>query len=658
MRVFSPVLAGCAAFMFQAAGAAQPGLIDQPSAAQIPGLCAKTIKEAKARIEKLKALPLTQANAKTVLTQWNQLDIILQDTWGPIGLLKETSPRADVRKSAEACDLELSALPNAYLQSEALYQRVLAVKPDDAIDAAARQSILDDFTERGVSLAGPARARVKAIFDRLDQLGLDYNRNTRDAATKLAFPEAALQGVPANALKGRTRDAQGNYVFGLDYPELDAIMQFAEVEATRKAFSEAFGRIGGQANLDILKEAVGLRLELARLFGDSSFADWNIKRRMAGSAAEVRRFLTEVYGRVETLERTELEELRQQKAMLTGAANAQLHSWDTAFYTQRLKKARYSVDQNDVRAQFPTEPTVAWMMKVTSELYGVTFKPKKGIKVWHPEVRGYDVFDTASGKYMSSFYLDMFPRDGKYKHAAAFPVRGVSLEVGRTPVAVLVTNFSKEGFDQEELDTLFHEFGHIMHMVLSKTRYVGAAAGVKWDFVEAPSQMYEAWSRRPETLALFAQGCPSCKPIDTQLIARMNEARKFGVGRRYATQWRYASFDIGIHDTTAADPLQTWIDIANKSPLGYTPGNLFPANFGHMMGGYQAGYYGYMWSEVLAMDMRSAFGNNFMDKALGARYRTLILQSGGERPAMELVSEFLGRKPNADAFFREITGQK
>jgi thimet oligopeptidase len=299
------------------------------------------------------------------------------------------------------------------------------------------------------------------------------------------------------------------------------------------------------------------------------------------------------------------------------------------------------------------------MMKVTSTLYGVEFRPNKSLPVWQADVRGYDVFESGSGKYLSSFYLDLFPRDGKYKHAAAFPIRGVSLAAGRTPVSVLVTNFNRDGFDQQELETLFHEFGHVMHGVLSRTRYVlNAGTRVKRDFVEAPSQMYEEWSRRPESIRLFAQVCPSCKPIDPKLIERMSASRAFGQGIRYARQRLFAAFDMSLHTSTPVDPMQTWMDLERTTPLGHESGTLFPAAFGHVMGGYAAGYYGYMWSEVMALDMRSAYGRNVMDTRVGARYRKLILESGGQRAPGELVEAFLGRKPTTEAFFREITGQQ
>lgn len=658
MKLQTTVLAALAALVLSNATAAQRGAILQPAAAEIPKLCDQSIAQAKTRIEALKALPLQRVNAKTVLYAWNALDMGLQDIGGPIGLLSETSPDPAVRKAAEACDLLLSALPNEYLQSAELFQRVKTLRTTNPIDAMARQSILDDFEERGVSLPAAKRERARVIFERLDKLSQDFSRNVRDVNTQLAFSEESLRGVLPSALANRAKDAQGSFLFGLDYPEYDAIMNNALVESTRKAFWTAFQQRGGQVNLDLLQEAVQLRLELAQLMGDQSYADWTLKRKMAGKAVAVTRFLDEVQGRVEALERKELDELRVEKVALTGDKDAVLKRWDVALLQQRLKQARYSVDQREVRAQFPIDPTIEWLMKVTSTLYGVQFKANKTLPVWQTDVRAYDVFDGASGKYLSSFYLDLFPRDGKYKHAAAFGVRGVSLAAGRTPVSVLVTNFNREGFNQDELETLFHEFGHILHGVLSKTRYVlNAGTGVKRDFVEAPSQMFEEWSRRPEALALFAQVCPSCKPIDPKLIERINASLAFGKGIKYARQRLYSAWDMSLHTAAAVDPMQAWIALESKTPLGYEAGTMMPAGFGHVMGGYQAGYYGYMWSEVMALDMRSAFGANVMDAKVGARYRKLILESGGQRAPSELVEAFLQRKPTADAFFREISGQ-
>jgi len=642
-----------------AAQAKQPGEIWQPQANVIGPRCDAVIADAKREIAKIEKLPPAQANQQSVLLAWNRIDILLQNVADPIYLLSEVSPKPDVRKAAEACVLKLSALDNQVYQSLALYKRFDALKPSDPIDVMARQIMLEQFEDRGVNLPADKRERARKIFDRLDKLQQDFARNLRDNKTKLTFTPEELRGVPADFLSTAKRDDQGNYLIGFDYPEVDAIMGYAENGETRRRFQLAFSKRGGEENLAILREVVSLRKELAGLQGYPSYATWSTRRKMVERPEVVEKFLADVASKVEEVEQRELAELAQEKARHTGAAGAKVNRWDVAFYQQRVKKARYSVDPQIVRAQFPTEPTVAWLMNVTSRLYGIEFRPNAKLPVWHTDVRGYDVHDRASGKYISSFYLDLFPREGKYKHAAAFGLRSVSTAAGRAPASALVTNFRRDGFDQNELETLFHEFGHVMHNVLSKTRYVmHAGTSVRRDFVEAPSQMYEEWARRPESLRLFNETCAACKPIDMQLVERMDAARQYGQGTKYARQRLYAAYDMALASEQPGEPMQVWIDMESKTPLGHVPGTQFPGAFGHIVGGYAAGYYGYMWSEVLALDMLSPFGDNLMDAKVGERYRHIVLENGGQVRPIELVEQFLGRKPSPEAFFKEITGSR
>jgi thimet oligopeptidase len=285
---------------------------------------------------------------------------------------------------------------------------------------------------------------------------------------------------------------------------------------------------------------------------------------------------------------------------------------------------------------------------------------------WADEVRYYDVFDRAPqgskeahGAFLGGVYLDLYPREGKYNHAAAFPVRMVSTLSGHKPVSALVANLDRAGLTHDELEVLLHEFGHVLHGVLSKARYADqGGTNVKRDFVEAPSQMFEEWTRHAEPLHLFAEVCPECPQLSAQTVERLRQARLFGIGIRYARQWQYASYDMVLHTDTPPDPLKAWIDIERKSRLGYVEGTLLPASFGHLVGGYAAGYYGYMWSEVLALDMLSAFHGKLLDPKEGMRFRKTILEQGGQRPPQQLVENFLGRKPNSDAFFAEITGAR
>lgn len=629
-----------------------------PSAADLPAQCEATLARAHRRIGALKAIPPGRRSAASLLGDWNRFQMEVDDLKGPLELASETHPDPALRAAAEACSLKLSALDAEYFQSEALYGLFKAARGKDEVERENLSRILESFDERGVGLTAERRAQARALFERLDALAQEFSRNVRDEKTMLAFTEAELAGVPAAYLAKAKRDGESKYLIGLDYPDAEAVLENASVEATRERFYRAFNRRGGEKNLAILAEVVQKWQELATLFGEKNYAALTLKHRMAGSVEAVDHFLAEVARQVAPVEEREIAQLIALKRRESGNPDAVFRRWDLRYFEQKFKRERFHVDPSVVRAQFPHEPTVRWLLDVSAHLYGLRFEQNKKLPVWHPDVLAFDVFDAKSGAYLSSFYFDFFPRDGKYKHAAAFSVRSASTISGRTPVSVLVTNFSREGFSQDELETLFHEFGHIQHGVLSRTRY-GLLAGtsVRRDFVEAPSQMFEEWARRPESLKRFSVVCPSCQPIDTRLIARMDEARKFGRGIQFARQWAYASYDMKLATGTAGDPLSIWRAIEGASRMGYVEDTIFPASFGHLVGGYGAGYYGYMWSLVTATDMVSVWGGNLMDPRVGARYRKQVLERGGEVPAQKIVEGFLGRKPDSRAFFAEITGQ-
>jgi thimet oligopeptidase len=281
------------------------------------------------------------------------------------------------------------------------------------------------------------------------------------------------------------------------------------------------------------------------------------------------------------------------------------------------------------------------------------------VPVWLPEVRYYDVLDAGSGRYLAGIYLDLFPRDGKRSGAWASSVRRGSRLAGRTPLSTLACNFNREGLGQREMETLFHEFGHVLHNVLSQTDYVSqSGTSVKRDFVEAPSQMFEEWVRREQPLALMKKVCPECPPLSRDQIERLEGARRYGMAMRYAGQWLLASFDMAL-STDPRPPQQVWKELESATPLGYVEGTLRPASFAHIAGpGYAAGYYGYMWSEVIALDLLTPFQKDMLDPAVGARYRDTILAPGGREDEAVLVRRFLGRDPSNAAFFAEITGRR
>jgi thimet oligopeptidase len=638
------------------AAAADRPLIPVLDVAGLNAQCDAGLARAKAAVAAMES----KAGGSGVFDEWNRLQIDLEEAGNPIYLLGNVSPDKKVREASEPCLQKITTFGTDLYQNEKLYKRVAAAQPAGAHQAKLKRDLIEGFEDTGVTLPPARRARMKAILDQLEVLRQNYDKNVRDDPTKVLISPEEMAGMPEAYQKAQKKDDKGNFVLGLDYPAYFPFMQNATSGEARKRYYVAKQREGGKDNLALLDEAMMLRYEMAGLYGMKSYADYALRRKMAGTPAAVGKFLAEVKGAVTELEKKELGELNALKAKELGkpAAETKLERWDVAYYQEKMRQSRYAIDQEGLRKYFPTDKSVAFSLKVAGDLYGVRFE-KVAVPVWDKDVQYFDVIDAKSGKFVSGIYLDMYPRDGKYGHAAAFPVYGVSTREGRTPVSVMVANLNRQGLNQEELQTMLHEFGHVLHGTLSKAEYnPHAGTSVKRDFVEAPSQMFEEWGRREQTLALMKSVCPECPLLTSDEIKRLDSARKYGMGIRYARQWALAELDMRLVSGKPRPSLEVWKDIEAKSPLGYVEGTMLPAAFGHLMGGYAAGYYGYMWSEVMALDMLSAYGSNLMDPKVGARYRENILEQGGQIEPGAMVKKFLGREPNSKAFFEEITGKR
>jgi thimet oligopeptidase len=628
-------------------------------AVTLEAACRQLLADAREAFDRLAALPMNAVSPASVLDEWDRIGIALENIEGPIAILNNVHPDKAVRDAADDAVRQLARFQVEIFQNEALFARVSAVRPATPIEAQFRKDLVESFEDTGVSLPPDRRARAKAIAERLTALSQEFARNLRDNTTRMAFAPVDMLGLPEAYLSRQPRDEAGNYLLSFDYPDFNPFMANAESEDARRRYYAGYLNRGSARNLEILDEVVSLRRELAALYELPSYAHYVLRRRMAETPEAVDRFLTEVKTAVDEAERRDLDELRVLKATRAGkSANVLVHRWDLPFLSERLREERYKVDQESLRRYFPPDATLAWLLDVSSSLYGLRFDEAR-VPVWHDDVRYFDVHDAETGAFIGGIYVDLYPREGKFPHAAAWPVRGVSRKAERTPISVLVTNFDRRGLTHDEVRTLFHEFGHILHGVLSETTYnFHAGTSVQRDFVEAPSQIFEEWTRRLESLERLREASPDTPPIDAGLVERLDAARRFGQGLLYARQWLYASFDLALTGPTPEPAMTVWERMEAASLLGHVPGTAFPGTFGHIVGGYAAGYYGYMWAEVLALDMLSAFGDDVMNGEVGRRFRREVLNRGGEVPAAEIVRRFLGRAVNADAFFKEIVGER
>lgn len=634
-------------------------LIPILSAADVRSVSEHALDEAKRRVAEIEAVPVDAVTPENILDAWDRAAVVIEDAFGPISVLNSVHPGKDVRDAGDDALLAESSFMTELFQNERFYERVRAVVPHTMAQRQLQKDLLEAFEDSGVALPPEKRERFKAISDRLTELGQEFAKNIRENTTRLTFTPAECEGLPQAWLDRVPRDDNGNVVVGFDYPDYVPFMMSSRDEEARKRYYIANTNRGTAANIAIMDEIVALRKEIADLYGVPSFAHYVTKRRMVENPDTVRRFLDEVRSRVTEAEIRDIAQLSEVKSAMTGTPveQATIHRWDLNFYRERLREQRFAIDQEALRQYFPTTTSIDWMLDVSERLYGIRFE-RAEVPVWEESVLYLDVLDAADGSHIGGIYLDLYPRDGKYKHAAAWPVRGVSLKSDRQPISVLVTNLNSVGLTHDELETLLHEFGHVLHGVLSKTEYLQhSGTSVERDFVEAPSQMYEEWANRMESLSLMREHCSECPAIEQELVDRLVAAAKFGAGIDYGRQLLYASYDMELSSENPGECLEVWKRMEGATPLGHIDGTAFPGTFEHIASGYAAGYYGYMWAKVIALDMVSTFGADLMNGDTGRRFRELILSRGSEEPAKDLVEKFLGRAVSSEAFFARIQGE-
>jgi thimet oligopeptidase len=620
--------------------------------------CRRALDLAREQVGEMEKISSIDPESPALLEAWDDLEILIEDVFGPVSLLNEVHPSRSVRETADAHLIDLVAFTTEVYQNERLYEGLLRVEPSRSEEAQMKRDLLESFEDSGVSLPAEDRERIRQINEKLTGLSQEFSKNIREQEVKVRFTRAEVDGLPPSVLSELEQDGD-HLLVGFDYPEYNPFMMTVHDESARKRLFIACQQRGGERNLEILDEIVELRRELATIYGLPSFAHYITRRRMVENPDTVHSFLEEVLDAVRERETKDIEELKKAKSELIGSRSddTEIFRWDVAYWSERVREQRYAIDQEEMRTYFPTLPSIEWVLTLSERLYGIRFE-RVDVPVWHRDVLHLDVIDDDSGELIGGIYLDLYPREGKYKHAAAWPVRGVSRRKGRKPLSVLVTNFDRRGLTHQELETLLHEFGHVLHGVLSRTWFCShAGTGVQRDFVEAPSQMYEEWGRRLESLGILAEVCPECPRIDRDLVDRLDAARRFGRGIHYARQHLYASFDMALAGKSGGRALEVWKNMESMTPLGYVAQTMFPAAFGHITGGYAAGYYGYLWSETIARDLLSVFGSNLMDARRGKRFRNEILARGGEVPARQLVEEFLGRPVSPEAFIRELEGE-
>ena len=531
-------------------------------------------------------------------------------------------------------------------------------------------------------LPAEAQQRYGEIQARLSELASRFSNNVLDATQgwhKLVTDEAELAGLPASAQAAARQMAElkgkEGWLFTLDIPSYLPVMMYADSRALRAELYEAFTtrasdqgpNAGKWDNSAIMTELLTLRRELARLLGFANYAELSLATKMADKPEQVVDFLTDLAAKSLPQGKAELEEIRAFAAEQHG--QDELAAWDLAYYAEKLKQHKFSVSDEQLRPYFPAGRVVKGLFEVVKRVFGMKVRERLGIDTWHPDVRFYDIFD-ADDELRGSFYLDLYAREHKQGGAWMDVCLGRRYRQDgslQKPVAYLTCNFNGpvDGkpalFTHNEVVTLFHEFGHGIHHMLTRIDVAGVAGinGVAWDAVELPSQFLENWCWESEALAFISGHYETGEPLPADLLEKMLTARNFQAAMQMLRQLEFALFDFRLHQTfdpTRADQIPALLDEVRSQVAVMTPPafNRFQHSFSHIFaGGYAAGYYSYKWAEVLSADAFSRFEEEgIFNPATGHSFLKNILEKGGSREPMELFRAFRGREPQVDALLR------
>uniref|UniRef100_A0A8C5GNV6 Thimet oligopeptidase-like n=1 Tax=Gouania willdenowi TaxID=441366 RepID=A0A8C5GNV6_GOUWI len=576
-------------------------------------------------------------------------------------------PSKEIRSASTEADKTLADFDVEISMREDVFKRLTALQAKLQVDVSPEgKRFLDRLVtlgrRKGLHLSKEVQEQIKVTSKLISELCIEFNKNINEDNTSLVFSEHELGGLADSYLSGLERTADGRYKVTLEYPHYYPLMKRCHNPETRRKMETAFHSRCKEVNSTILEQLIQLRAKVSSLLGYSSHANYVLEINMARNA----------YTFYETLkpigikERKYILALKKRECLMRGQHfDGIINAWDLPYYMNQVEQCKFAVNKDKLIEYFPLHVVTEGLFSIYQELLGLTFSEVEHAHVWHHDVKLYSARDTDTGQEIGHFYLDLHPREGKYGHAACFGLqpggRGPDGK-RRLPVAAMVANFTKPRknwpslLQHHEVETYFHEFGHVMHEICSKATYSEFSGTlVETDFVEVPSQMLENWVWEKEPLRRMSRHYKDGSPIPEDLLDKLIASRVANTGLMNLRQVVLSKVDQTLHSSSFADTAQVFTK-HYQDILGVpaTPDTNMTASFSHLAGGYDGQYYSYLWSEVYSADIFfSRFKNEgIMNPKVGKEYRKVILETGGSVDGMVMLKSFLGRTPNQDAFFQ------
>jgi thimet oligopeptidase len=666
---------------FRAAAAKANAVLTVPDWDQTPKAVEASMKDAITKankaLDQIGAQDLGKVTFKSTVVALDDLAYQAGITANKAAIIKETSTNPAMRSAAEKAVKAFQEWAVGIDYREDVYKAIKAFADThpklSGEDEKLLNETLRDYRRAGLDLSPDQRKEVEQLRKELSKLGSDFDTNIVKANAPVMFTKADLDGLPDSFFASpgiRIGDDAYTVMANVTW-QFNTVEENAKSEATRKQLYVVRETLAKDANVPILNQMLALRNKIALRLGYKSWDDFQTEIKMAKTGASAGKYINDLVAGIQPKFDSEVAELQKLKAADTNDPNTKMEVWDWRYYSNQRNKQKYSVDKEALRAYFPFQKVLDGMFHIYQSIFGLKFEKITAPYKWIDDLQLYLVTDSATGEPLGMFYLDMFPREGKFNHFAQFEIIGGKLLSDgkyQRPTVALLCNFPPATADKPSLlthsdvETLFHEFGHALHSIVTRAKY-GRFSGtrVPGDFVEAPSQMLQNWVWDKKVLDTFAADYrdPS-KKIPAEIIKKMNDTKLANAGVFYRRQFAFASLDLALHDQHPEDDSYDCVAISNpileKVFLPIDPSTTFVAYFGHL-NGYDAGYYGYAWADAIAADMATVFENakdGYLDKQAGLRLRREIYEPGDSRDVNISIEKFLGRKQSIQPFLKKI----